>query len=64
MSGILFYFYFLKTQLISNLLFVKTYSSYWDSDKSDEFFSIHFMKTRTELEYRNVRSPMILELVA
>ncbi len=64
MSGILFYFYFPKTQSISNLLFIKAYSSYWYSDKSDEFFSFHFVKIRTESEYRNVRSPMILELVA
>ena len=35
-----------------------------ESDKSDKFFSIHFVKNKIELEYRNVRNPMILELVA
>ena len=35
-----------------------------ESDKSDKFFSFHFVKKRTEPKHRNVRTPLFLCLAA
>ena len=64
MSGMLFPFSFSTTKIISKSLSVKSPSSSWVSDESDEFFSIHFLKKYTDISGRIEILLTVLNLVA